>query len=589
MDSRRPADRASSDAHSSRAGRRPAWRTPPPPAPPPVTESPPWYARPLPWILGLTALNVALLLSVAIALWLPATGTPDTANESNRDVDKDLEVDLSASIATEFDLTRADPWPTYLIVPQSDPLAIHEPPPVVEVRPPTRIAEPERVPLTGDTVMHEGIGDGGTAGDRARFDRLNVIVNRAERRAGAAGMGASKESEEAVNLALQWLSEHQLADGSWSFDHRDGGQCQGRCKNHGSMKPAKNGATGLALMAFLGAGESHIDGKYQNTVAAGLRYLLSTLKDQGADGGSWYEPGTGTSYSHGIASIAMSEAYGLSQRDESASLPEKPLSDMTAEERRQWAEKRRREKEKNSARISIDKNRLKAAAQASLNYIMNAQHSAGGWRYVPKTQPGDTSHHGWMIMALKSGYMTDLKINPHTIVQANRFLDSVAKGDPHKHIFWYMPENEHGNSRATTAIGLLCRMYMGMERNSGTIARGVEDLGKWGPDLGGNMYYNYYATQVVFHFGDEPWKKWNKSLRDSLIHSQSKNDHEAGSWHFRGDPGSGTGGRLYCTAMAAMTLEVYYRYLPVYRNAADGDFDKADGDHRAKRPAGRNR
>jgi len=348
------------------------------------------------------------------------------------------------------------------------------------------------------------------------------------------------------------------------------------------MKAAKNGATGLALMAFLGAGQSHVEGKYQNTVAAGIRYLLTTLKDQGADGGSWYEPGTGTAYSHGIASLAICEAYAMAKDYKPRKKPDKSPSEMTEDERKKLAEDKKKEKEQAKNRIAIDPNRLRAASQASLNYIMNGQHSAGGWRYVPKTMPGDTSVVGWMIMALKSGYMADLKINPHTVVQAGKFLDSVAKGDPYKHIFWYMPENEHGNSRATTAIGLLCRMYMGMDRNSGPITRGVEELGKWGPDLGGNMYYNYYATQVVFHFGDEPWKKWNKGMRDFLVNSQSKTDHEKGSWHFRGDSGSGTGGRLYCTAMSAMTLEVYYRYMPIYRKGAEGDFDKADG---AAKPA----
>jgi hypothetical protein len=122
-------------------------------------------------------------------------------------------------------------------------------------------------------------------------------------------------------------------------------------------------------------------------------------------------------------------------------------------------------------------------------------------------------------------------------------------------------------------------MYMGMDKGSGVIREGVtQHLDKWGPDLGGNMYYNYYATQVVFHYGDEPWKKWNKAMRDFLVNGQSKDGHEKGSWSFKGgDHGASAGGRLYCTAMAAMTLEVYYRYMPIYRKGADADFDKADG------------
>jgi hypothetical protein len=430
-------------------------------------------------------------------------------------------------------------------------------------------------------ILKEGIGSGtadGTGTGKGLTGSGAGLGGRGDRRKGAGGLGASKESESAVDAALKWLSEHQLADGSWSFDHRDGGQCQGRCKNQGSMKAAKNGATGLALMAFLGAGQSHVEGKYQNTVAGGVRFLLSSLKDQGADGGSWYDNvGNATAYSHGIASLAMCEAYAMAKDFKPRKKPEKSPSEMTEEERKKWAEDKKKEKDQAKNRIVIDNNRLRAAAQASLNYIMNVQHAEGGWRYNPKVQPGDTSVVGWMVMALKSGYMADLKINPHTVKQASHFLDLVARGD-YKEVFWYMKDNEHGNSRATTAIGLLCRMYMGMDRNSGTIREGVhKHLDKWGPDLGGNMYYNYYATQVVFHYGEEPWKKWNKSMRDFLVNSQSKrDDHDKGSWHFN-EAYAAAGGRLYCTAMSAMTLEVYYRYLPIYRKGAEGDFDKADG------------
>jgi hypothetical protein len=78
------------------------------------------------------------------------------------------------------------------------------------------------------------------------------------------------------------------------------------------------------------------------------------------------------------------------------------------------------------------------------------------------------------------------------------------------------------------------------------------------------MYYNYYATQVLHHVGGEPWKRWNGKMRDQLIASQSSRGHEQGSWYMRDRHGD-RGGRLYCTALAAMILEVYYRHLPLYK------------------------
>jgi len=84
------------------------------------------------------------------------------------------------------------------------------------------------------------------------------------------------------------------------------------------------------------------------------------------------------------------------------------------------------------------------------------------------------------------------------------------------------------------------------------------------------MYWNYYATQVMHHFGGEPWQRWNPAMRDRLVATQSDQGHEAGSWYFPDKYGD-AGGRLYNTAMAVMILEVYYRYLPLYREEAVRD------------------
>ena len=81
-----------------------------------------------------------------------------------------------------------------------------------------------------------------------------------------------------------------------------------------------------------------------------------------------------------------------------------------------------------------------------------------------------------------------------------------------------------------------------------------------------DVYYNYYATQVVHHWGGEPWDEWNSVMRDKLVNSQAQVGHEAGSWYWHRPESNHEklGGRLYCTAMATMILEVYYRHLPIY-------------------------
>jgi hypothetical protein len=69
------------------------------------------------------------------------------------------------------------------------------------------------------------------------------------------------------------------------------------------------------------------------------------------------------------------------------------------------------------------------------------------------------------------------------------------------------------------------------------------------------------------------WEKWNKEMRDSLVNTQDKNGHQEGSWLMKGDHGSASGGRVYCTSMATMILEVYYRHMQIYgKQATTEDF-----------------
>ena len=124
--------------------------------------------------------------------------------------------------------------------------------------------------------------------------------------------GGSKASEVAVHKALQWLANHQLPDGGWCFDLNKCPSCKGKCRDSGSLANARNAATGLALLAYLGAGQTHEkSGKYRSTVHRGLQYLLARMKVND-NGGSLYEP-KGTMYSHGIGAIAICEAYAMTR------------------------------------------------------------------------------------------------------------------------------------------------------------------------------------------------------------------------------------------------------------------------------------
>lgn len=334
----------------------------------------------------------------------------------------------------------------------------------------------------------------------------------------AALRGGTLASEAAVEEGLKWIINHQREDGSWRFLH-DQQSCRGNCKNEGTDE-ASTAATGLALMSLLGAGYTHQTGPYQPQIQKGLDYLSSKMRIS-ARGGSLTSGSKGM-YAHAIATIALSEA-----------------STMTGD------------------------SSLGKAADLARQYIETAQHKAGGWRYDPGA-PGDMTVTGWQIMALKSCQLSGSRLGDLTMIRAEQFVDSLATSNGR---YGYNTNEALENSATTTAIGVLSKMYLGAGINAGSLEQATRFLSDHGPSKN-NVYFNYYATQVLHHRSDPRWESWNEKMREHLVTTQDQSDtHQAGSWYFP-DPHGKVGGRLYTTAMAVMILEVYYRYLPLYENDA---------------------
>ena len=340
--------------------------------------------------------------------------------------------------------------------------------------------------------------------------------------------GGTPQSEAAVTEALKWFARHQSPQGYWSFNHSAfcGGKCgmPGRPGNHNEFMAA----TSLAILPFLGAGQTQTAGDFRGNVYKGLQYMINNGK-AGRVGGLPVldlRDKTGSMYSHGLAAITLCEAYAMT-------------SDPA----------------------------LLQPAQASLNFIVAAQCRDGGWRYTPR-QPegGDTSVAGWQIMALKSGVMGRLSVPPSTIQGAGRFLDLMSSDGG----AMYGYDTRTTEFRAgTTAVGLLCRMYMGWDLENEGLARGIDLLGKKGLDKT-NLYYNYYAAQVLKQAGGPGWDKFNNQMRTWLVESQEDSGDAAGSWRpmenlEQESTISSYCGRLGATSFCTMMLEVYYRHMPLYQ------------------------
>lgn len=362
---------------------------------------------------------------------------------------------------------------------------------------------------------------GGTQNQLPAIYRLRVAPDRSRR---AQLHGATPETEAAVKAALAWMADNQEPDGHWDARKHGAGRelFVATRDRQGAGIRAETGVTGLALLAFLASGHTHQDGLYKSNVRRGLQYLLSR---QGRDGNLGGEASTyAFMYCHAMAAFALSEAYG-----------------MTGDQR------------------------LHEPVHRAAAYTVAAQDpSGGGWRYEPG-RPGDTSQLGWQLMALKSAELGGIAIPERCRQGALRFLDDVSSGHYGGLAAYRSVEPA---SRAMTAEALVCRMFLGMTPNhpAGKEA-GDYLLGELPGQGRTNLYYWYYATLGMYYLQGDHWERWNYALQKTLLASQQKRGPLAGSW----DPDTvwgGYGGRVYSTALATLSLEVYYRFLPLYLDAS---------------------
>jgi hypothetical protein len=210
-----------------------------------------------------------------------------------------------------------------------------------------------------------------------------------------------------------------------------------------------------------------------------------------------------------------------------------------------------------------------------------AQNAGGAWRYTAGTQSGDTSVVGWQVMALKSAQMAGLAVDTGRLELVQKWLQSVAKGH-YLGLFAYQAYREP--SPTMTSVGLLCRQYLGAGKDERFMQEGVEYLMNNMPEANGerDIYYWYYATQVMHNLPGRDWDKWNRQVRRVLIESQCRDGSCAtGSWDPERpglDAWGFKGGRLFMTGLSTLTLEIYYRYLSLYKVSHDPLFEERDRD-----------
>lgn len=337
-------------------------------------------------------------------------------------------------------------------------------------------------------------------------------------------------ASEALERACSWLAAHQDADGSWDADgfmkHDPEAE---RCSGPGQPEHDV-GVSALALLALLGAGHGIDGGEHGEKVTRGIAWLTGQQDPESGRIGP--KAGHAYLYRHGIATLALCEAYGASKS---------PL--------------------------------LRGAAQRAVDYVLRARNPYSAWRYdSPPVGESDTSVTGWMVAALATARKAGLEVDPDALRGALAWIDEVT--DPSTGRVGYVAAGSFSarvpglndayptdRTGALTASGLLTRMLAGDRATGEGKLRKHADLllralPEWSADGKANdLYYWYHGTLALFRMGGRDFAIWSAALRPAIAEHVARSGAAAGSYEPNG-PWGFAGGRVYSTALAALCLQV---------------------------------
>ena len=377
-----------------------------------------------------------------------------------------------------------------------------------------------------------------------------------------------KKNAKNIMAALYWLRDHQAELGNWSARdfhtycnnpskndkviYKRNGKCS--CKKLKKVKKGKkwikvkvddrgwlmagDGVTGLAVLAFLGAGYTHTEGKFKSTVLKAMRYLLAIQTDDGCFGSKVDEHYT---YNHAICTIAVCESY-----------------------------------------LITGTVKLKGPAQRAIDFIAKAQRNDKkkgylGWRYGINPDTSDGSLTGWMFQALHVAKMAGLKIPKHCWEgmdkQYKELTGSINKVPKTGYITKAGPNArfreaaEFYTNPTLDAIHVFYRRLTGKSNTDESLKKQSAYItkSKYLPTKSKNkvdFYYWYYGSLAMYQMGGKYWEKWKKAVDKTLTKMQrleNKDECVYGSWDPI-DAWSLAGGRVYATAINTLSLLADIRY-----------------------------
>lgn len=430
----------------------------------------------------------------------------------------------------------------------------------------------------GDSTAGGAIGVG--KGSR-RGEGVDAIwgLRMGKRKHGDGPGRETTKSEKLVLEGLTWLARHQAADGAWAAT-----RLHERCTGEGCVDRKAvyhdlydEGTTALAVLCFLGAGYSHESKQWIKDPVDGKRYRVGEVVKEGLTWLVARQQSTGQFskdkaflYNEALATMAVAEAYGLTRNA-------------------YW----------------------KGPAQRGVDFVQRAQRpnpsgeGLWGWRYEPRSEvedlrtsgtgegpskavfDADTSVTTWCVMALKSAELAGLAVDRRSMDGALAFVQWVTADnglvgyiDPKAAGATVTGKNDHFkyHPAVMSALGMCSRAFIAHDPNDPVLELSAKQVSNDLPAIAADRlsidyYYWYYGSIALNQFDgpDSPrktnkhWGPWNKAMLESLASLQNTAPAACtrGGW-ITPDRWSYAGGPVYSTALAVLTLEVYYRYANAF-------------------------
>ncbi len=287
--------------------------------------------------------------------------------------------------------------------------------------------------------------------------------------------------ETAIAKAQQWLVAKQNKNGSWEQN---------------------NGVNAMAAIALMVNGHTPGKGEHGTAVAKAIDFIISGQEKNGflALGRK------GPMYQHALATLALSEAYGMTQNP-----------------------------------------KIREALIKAVELIVYCQHSEGGWRYHPKPMKGDLSATVMQVMALRASAEAGIYVPQETIDHAVRFIKGCWQEKQQG--FSYMRGGGKKNFNRLGA-GVVCLQSVGLHKTP-MIPAAIKELQKMGIKKKGSHYWygHYYASIAFYHYGGPPWKNYYPKICNKILREWGKSSHYKS---------------ILDTSWAILVMGVPYRYSPIY-------------------------